>query len=84
MHIAIAAWGVAPPDSLLPMEEKTHGAQEKQNLYRRRREEAVNRLVAEARASPALGEAALEEGDETEAGPYREAEELARDLYRGR
>lgn len=81
MHIAIAAWGVAPPDSLLPMEEKTHGAQEKQNLYRRRREEAINRLVAEAKAGEAQ-EAA--QGDETEASHYREAEAIARQLHEGR
>ena len=81
MHIAIAAWGVAPPDSLLPMEEKTHGAQEKQALYRRRREEAVNRLVAEAEAGE---DRAVVINGETEASPYREAEELARQLHEGR
>ena len=81
MHIAIAAWGVAPPDSLLPMEEKTHGAQQKQNLYRRRREAAINRLVAEVKDTEALEDA---QGDETEASPYREAEALARQLHAGR
>ena len=81
MHIAIAAWGVAPPDSLLPMEEKTHGAQEKQALYRRRREAAISRLVAEVKAGE---DRALEEAGESEASPFREAEAIARDLYRGR
>lgn len=57
------------------------GAEERQELYRRRREEAISRLVAEAEERSDLGWFA---DDETEASPYRQAEELARDLHRGR
>jgi len=57
------------------------GAQEKQAHYRRRREAAINRLVAEVKVGE---DRALEEDGESEASPYREAEELARRLHRGR
>jgi hypothetical protein len=68
------------------MEEKTHGAQRRVDRARQRRREAVDRLVrkAKAREASAEGLAASEDDPESEASPYREAEELARELYRGR
>lgn len=56
------------------------GAQENQDLYRRHREAAINRLVAEVKS----GEAQEAADEETEASHYREAEELARRLHGAR
>lgn len=51
-------------------------------LNRRRYEESIEKLVREVKAGEAEGLADLDR--ESGASPYREAEELARDLYRGR
>lgn len=78
--VVAPAWGLAPAARLRVMKERL-GGQAAQERYRRRRQEAIKKLVAEAEAGEGV---ALEEGDESEASHYREAEELARRLHGGR
>ncbi len=57
-----------------------HGAERRLVRSRERLEADMNQLVSEVRAGESLG-ASVESEVESEASPYRQAEELARELY---